>query len=202
MSAAAHPYLTPEQYLEIERKAETRSEYYNGRMYAMSGGAFRHVQIISNFAAELHDRLRGKPCDVLSSDMRTVAAGIYTYPDIVITCDEPRFAHGQKDTLLNPTIVIEVLSPSTEAYDRGMKSAHYRRVESLREYAIVSQIEPRVEVFRRQTNGDWVMSEYIGLDAVCRFESVDCAVPLSEIYRRVVFNAEERAAIPRREAAD
>jgi Uma2 family endonuclease len=191
MAASAQPFLTPEQYLEIERNAETRSEYYNGRMYAMSGGSFRHARINGNLTAGLHSRLRGRKCAVLPTDMRTVAGAIYAYPGVVIVCGEPQFAHDRKDTLLNPTAVVEVLSPSTEAYDRGFKSEQFRQVKSLDQYVIVSQIRPHVEVYRRQPDGTWALSEQAGLDAVCQF--LGCSIPLQEIYDGVEFDAEELA---------
>lgn len=192
MSAQAQPRLTPAQYLEAERSAEFRHEYYDGQIYAMSGGSFHHFQIIANITAELHARLKKRPCAVGSSDLRLRVSpeGLYTYPDVIVICGEPRFADDRRDTLLNPTLIVEVLSPSTEAYDRGFKSAQYRTVESLEEYALVSQAEPRVEVFRRQPGGHWLLSEAIGIEAVCHFESLDCAVPLSEIYAKVTFSPE------------
>ncbi len=198
MSSPAQPFLTVEQYLAIERAAETRSEYYNGRMYAMAGGTFRHALINGNLAIELGAAARSRKCFLLPTDMRTIVAGLHTYPDIVLVCGQPQFAYGKQDTLLNPTLVIETLSPSTEGYDRGFESAHFRKTESLREYAIVSQIEPRVEIFRRQADGDWLLSEYVGIEAACRFETLDCLISLAGIYDRVEFDAEEqaRAAIP------
>src|SRR5579864_7547632 len=119
MSANPQPLLTPEQYLEMERVAEFRSEFYHGRMYAMSGGTFPHATIIANLVAELHAALRKRPCTVTSSDFRVCVSpdGLYTYPDIVVVCGEPKFMDGHRDTLLNPTFIAEVLSPSTEAYD-------------------------------------------------------------------------------------
>jgi Uma2 family endonuclease len=196
MSAQATPRLTPEQYLEAERAAEFRHEYYNGQMYAMSGGSFQHFQIIGNITAELHSRLKTRPCAVGSSDLRLRVSpdGLYTYPDVIVICGDPRFADDQRDTLLNPALIVEVLSPSIEAYDRGFKSAQYRTLESLEEYALVSQAEPRVEVFRRQTGGHWLLSEATGLEAVCRFESLDCAVPLAEIYAKVIFSPDDPLA--------
>jgi Uma2 family endonuclease len=198
MSAQAQPLLTVEQYLELDRAAETRHEYYKGRMYAMSGGTFRHAQINGNLSGELRAALKGRGCSVLPADMRTAAAGIYAYPDIVVVCGGAIFHDGRKDVLLNPTILVEVLSASTEGYDRGLKSAHYRKIESLQEYAIVSQIEPRIEIFRRQQNGQWMLAEFIGLDAICRFETLNCEIRLSEIYDGDPFDAEEqaRALIP------
>jgi Uma2 family endonuclease len=190
MSAQAQPRLTPEQYLEAERAAKFRHEYFDGQMYAMSGGSFQHFQIIGNITAELHTSLKKRPWAVGSNDLRLRVSpdGLYTYPDVIVICGEPKFADDRCDTLLNPALIVEVLSPPTEAYDRGFKSAQYRTVESLQEYALVSQAEPRVEVFRRQVGGHWLLSEAIGLEAVCHFESLDCAVPLSEIYAKVTFS--------------
>jgi Uma2 family endonuclease len=190
MSAQSQPRLTPEQYLEAERAAEYRSEYYCGHIYAMSGGSYQHFQIIGNISGELHAALKKRPCSVGSSDLRlrVSADGLYTYPDVVVICGDPRFADDQKDTLLNPALIVEVLSPSTEAYDRGFKSAQYRTLESLDEYVLVSQAEPRIEVFRRQSGGHWLLSEAIGLEAVCRFESLECGIPLADIYDKVTFS--------------
>ena len=183
--------MTPEQYLEIERASEARSEYFNGRMYAMSGGSYNHVRIIGNLAWELRNALKERSCEVVTSDLRVRVspAGLYTYPDVTVVCGEPKFADDQKDTLLNPVFIAEVLSPSTEAYDRGFKSAQYRKLESLQEYALISQAEPRVEVFRRRPGGDWLLSEAAGLDAACRFDSLDCRIALADIYGKVSFEA-------------
>jgi Uma2 family endonuclease len=190
MSAQAQPRLSAEQYLEAERSAEFKHEYYNGQMYARPGGSFEHCVIVGNIIAELHTMLKKRHCAVSSSDLRLRVSpdGLYTYADVLGISGEPRFADDRCDTLLNPALIVEVLSPSTEAYDRGFKSAQYRTVESLEEYALVSQAEPRVEVFRRQSGGHWLLSEAIGIDAVCHFESLDCAVPLSEIYAKVTFS--------------
>jgi Uma2 family endonuclease len=196
MSAQPQPRLTAEQYLAAERSAEFRHEYYNGHIYAMSGGSFQHFQIIGNVTAELHARLKKRPCAVGSSDLRLRVSpdGLYTYPDVIVINGDPRFADERHDTLLNPALIVEVLSPTTEAYDRGFKSAQYRTVESLEEYALVSQVEPRVEVFRRQPGGHWLLSEAVGLEAVCHFESLDCAIPLSEVYAKVTFSPHDPLA--------
>jgi Uma2 family endonuclease len=196
MSAQAQARLTPEQYLAEERAAEFRHEYYNGHIYAMSGGSYKHFQIIGNLTAELHARLKKRPFAVGSNDLRLRVSpgGLYTYPDVLVICGEPQFADDRRDTLLNPALIVEVLSPSTEAYDRGFKSAQYRTVESLEEYALVSQAEPRVEVFRRQPGGHWLLSEAVGLEAVCHFESLECAVPLAEIYANVTFSPDDPVA--------
>jgi Uma2 family endonuclease len=193
MSAQAHPRLTEEEYLKIERVAEIRSEYYDGHMYAMSGGSLPHAVIIANLTGELYSALKKTPCTVMNSDMRVriSPSKFYTYPDIVVLCGPAKVADDQNDTLLNPTLLIEVLSRSTERHDRGFKSLHYRQLESLQEYALVSQTEPRVEIFRRQPSGDWLLSESAGLDAVCRFDSAGCRIALSEIYHRIEFSDAE-----------
>jgi Uma2 family endonuclease len=192
MSAQAQPPISPEQYLEIERAAEFRSEYYNGRMYAMSGGTYVHAFVMANLIRELGVALRKGPFSVLTSDLRVRVSpgGLYTYPDVIVICGEPRFADDQKDTLLNPSFVVEILSPSTEAYDRGFKSSQYRTIPSLQEYALVSQVEPRVEVYRRGAPGEWLLSEFVGLDAVCHLASLGCQVPLTDIYEKVTFSGE------------
>jgi Uma2 family endonuclease len=189
MSAQPQPRLTPEQYLEIERAAEFRSEYYNGRMYAMSGGTHPHAIVIGNLGSELRIALKKGSCVVTTSDMRVRVSktGLYTYPDIVVVCDPPQYGDGRHDTVLNPTLIVEVLSPSTEAYDRGFKFAQYRTLEPLQEYGLVSQSEPRVEIFRRQPSGDWLLSESAGMDAVCRFDSVGCTIAVKDIYDKVTF---------------
>jgi|ERR1051326_1819689 Uma2 family endonuclease len=183
--------MTAEEYLAAERAAEFRSEYYDGCVFAMAGASFPHSIITMNLGAELREALR-KRCFVMSSDARLrVSPGrVFTYPDVMAVCGEPRFADDQKDTVLNPTLIVEVLSPSTEAHDRGFKFARYRELESLREYVLVSQKEPRVEKFVRQGSGQWLLSEYVGLEAVCRFESVDCQIALADIYENVSFSAD------------
>ena len=189
MSAHPQPRLTPEEYLELDRASQFRNEYYNGRMYAMSGGSVPHAIIIGNLTGETRNALRGRPCFVAPSDLRVRVSpdGLYAYPDVVVVCGELKVLDGRNDTVLNPILIIEVLSPSTEAYDRGFKSAQYRTLETLQEYALVSQSEPRVEVFRRQLSGDWLLSEAFGLESACHFDSVDSNVKLSEIYANVTF---------------
>src|SRR5260370_36574266 len=157
MSAQPLPRLSPEEYLVIERAADIRSEYYEGIMYAMAGGSYIHGVIILNLGAELRSALRKRGSFVVAKEVRLrVRPGrVYTYPDIVAGCDPPKFVDDQKDTLLNPSLVIEVLSPSTEAHDRGYKFAQYRQLESVREYVLVSQSHPRIERFERQRDSPW-----------------------------------------------
>jgi Uma2 family endonuclease len=198
MLAQSQPRLTPEEYLKLDRASEFRNEYYNGQMYAMSGGTHPHAIITSNVSRELGNALKKRPCIVTASDVRVRVAGsgLYTYPDVVVVCGEPKLLDGRRDTLLNPILILEVLSPSTEAYDRGFKFAQYRTVESLQEYVLVSQAEPRVELFRRQPSGDWLLSEAVGLEAVCRFASVECSVALADVYDKVTFEPEGPFARP------
>lgn len=192
MSAAAQPRLTPEQYLAIERAAEFRSEYFDGVMYSMSGGSSVHSQIMGNLSGEFRNALKKRPCFVMPSDSRVrVGKGIlYCYPDLVIACGAREYADDEKDTLLNPTLIIEVLSPSTESYDRGDKSAQYRSIRSLQAYALVSQDHPHVEIYRRNSEGQWTLTDVDGLDATCHFgelDSVEVSIPMAEIYDKVEF---------------
>lgn len=196
MAAQPQPRLTPEQYLEIERQAEVRSEFYGGRMYAMSGGTWPHHKIIFDFAVALQSAF-GERCSVVANGMRVRVSpnGLYTYPDVVVVCGERKMADERKDTLVNPTFLAEVLSPSTEAYDRGFKAAQYRTIESLKEYAFVSQHEPRVETYVRSADG-WTFREFSGIDAACRFESLECKVALKSIYGNVDFSEAEPPVRP------
>jgi Uma2 family endonuclease len=191
MAAVPQVPLTPEQYLEIERAAEFKSEYYNGRMYAMSGASRTHVLVTSNLTRELGNALKGGPCLVYASDLRVSTGKLYTYPDVAVVCGKETFSDNRQDTLVNPTVIVEVLSPSTEAYDRGLKFSLYWSIESLREYVLVWQARPQVEVFRRQAGGTWLMEASVGLDARCRFESLGCELPLAEIYANVTFEPPE-----------
>jgi Uma2 family endonuclease len=188
MSAQPQPRLTPDEYLELDRASEFRNEYYNGRMYAMAGGTHTHAIIARNLTSSIQNRV-GTRCIATQSDLRVRVSptGLYTYPDVVVVCSEPQYVDGRKDTLSNPIVVAEVLSPSSEAYDRGFKSAQYRTLDTLQKYVVVSQTEPRVETFRRLPTGDWLFSESTGLESTCTFESLSCSVPLKEIYAQVSF---------------
>ncbi len=192
MSAQPQPRLTPEQYLELDRASEFRNEYYNGRMYAMSGGTYTQAIIAGNLTSALRNAT-GPRCIATQSDVRVRVSptGLYTYPDVVVVCGDPKYIDGRNDTVANPILIAEILSTSTEAYDRGFKSTQYRKLESLQEYLLVSQSEPHVEVFRRQSSGDWLLSEADGLDAACRLESVASRIQLKDIYSQVIFATEE-----------
>jgi Uma2 family endonuclease len=183
------PKLTPSEYLAIERKAEFKSEYYDGEMFAMAGARFPHNSIKDNLIYRLGQQLNGGPCRTLSSDQRVKVdeTGLYTYPDIIILCESPQFEDNEQDILLNPRVIIEIMSESTEKYDRGEKARHYKRIPSLREYILVSQYKPVVDRLVRLDNGSWNVTEFSGLNVTLEFTSVPAKVALSEIYRGVEF---------------
>ena len=179
---------TPEQYLEMDRKAEYRSEYVNGEILAMAGASREHNLIVTNLVREVSFALRGKPCETYSNDMRVqVNQTRYAYPDLVVACGQPQFIDGQLDTLTNPSVIMEVLSPTTAADDRSWKFAHYRRLPTLTEYVMLSQFQPFAEHYTRQGDNQWVLTEVAGLDAVLNLASLGCALPLPAVYERVEF---------------
>jgi Uma2 family endonuclease len=191
MSVQAKTRISPEEYLEIERRAESRNEYFDGEIFAMTGGSLRHNIIVANLVGELRQQLRDRTCMVAPSDLRVhiPATGLYTYPDVVAVCGEPRLEDRAADTLLNPTLIIEVLSPTTEAYDRGKKFEHYDTIESLAEYVLVSQDTPRVEQYLRQDGGRWLFTATSGLDGKVVLPSIGCDLILAEIYHKVPLGA-------------
>jgi Uma2 family endonuclease len=182
-------YITPQEYLTIEHEAEYKSEYFDGEIFAMSGASPMHNQITINVSAEIHTQFKKRPCRVYSNDMRVKVSptGLYTYPDIVALCDKPRFDDEQKDTLLNPTVIIEVLSDSTANYDRGTKFKHYRTLESLKEYILIAQDECHIEHYIRQINNQWVLSETSNLSETIDLPSIDCHLTLTDVYDKVEF---------------
>lgn len=187
-SAAVQTYLTPEEYLAWERKSDTKHEYLGGEIIAMSGASHAHSLIVTNISGELYIQLKGGTCEVHTNDIRvrTSPEISYFYPDILVVCGEPRFKDNTFDTLLNPIVLVEVLSPSTEAYDRGRKFKHYQQLTSLREYILVSQDEVRVEHYRQQRT-EWQPTEFRSLADVLSLTSIDCELSLEDIYRRVEF---------------
>lgn len=189
MAVDLRPTLSSQDYLAIERQSAWKSEYLDGEMVAMTGGSFEHGLILGNVARLLGQNLLDRPCVVVPSDLRVTipATGLYTYPDIVVVCGDRRFDDDQRDTLLNPTLLVEVLSPSTEAYDWGKKFEHYRTIESLREYVLVAQQEPRADHYLRQEDGSWLFRSVAGLDAVLSLPSLDCDLPLAEVYSKLDF---------------
>jgi Uma2 family endonuclease len=187
-SAATKIRFTPQEYLALERKSETRNEYYNGEIFAMAGASREHNLIVGNLLRDIGNQLEDRPCESYPSDMRVSieATGLYTYPDVSVVCGEPRFQDREVDTLLNPTVIVEVLSPSTEAYDRGDKFRHYRRIDSLREFVLISQDRMMVERYTRRGN-DWVLSDLTDPDQVLKLESIGCQIPLDRIYAKITF---------------
>jgi Uma2 family endonuclease len=187
MSSQPKTFITPEEYLEIERAADHKSEYYEGEMFAMAGGSLRHAWIIMNIGGELRQQLKGRPCFITASDLRLQVSptGLYTYPDVMVVCGEPQYAGDQKDTLLNPSVIIEVLSDSTRDYDLGRKFQHYRTLSSLREYLMVAQDKPHIDHWLRQDENRGMLTEYNGLSQSITLPSIECVLALSEVYDKV-----------------
>lgn len=191
---AAQTYLTPEEYITLERKAipdaeVVRSEYINGEIINMPGASFAHNLITNNISGELRARLKGSQYTVFANDMRisVPTARSYFYPDVGVVCEEPRFEDDVFDTLLNPIVIVEVLSPSTEAYDRGEKFAYYRQITPLQEYVLVSQDQIRIEHYYRQER-QWIFTDFEKHDEILLLPSIQCELPLQEIYERVTFS--------------
>ncbi len=183
MSALPKSYYEPAEYLALERAAEYKSEYFAGEIYAMAGASEAHIIITLNIASELRSQFRGGPCRVYPSEMRVKvqANGLYTYPDVVAVCGERRFEDGHQDTLANPTVIFEVLSPSTEGDDHGKKFTLYRQLESLMEYLLVAQDEARVEHYTRQ-GSDWLLHD---VTDTIQLASIAAVLPMAAVYENV-----------------
>ncbi len=189
MSTQPQTYLTPEEYLAFEREAEVKHEYYAGEIFAFAGASRQHNLIVANVIRELGNEVKARPCEVYPSDMRVRVSptGLYTYPDVTVVCGEARFGDEHSDTLLNPTVIVEVLSPSTEGYDRGEKFEHYRKLESLKEYLVIAQERHHVERHVRQPEGQWLLSETDSVDVVIELPSIACRLLVADIYEKVEF---------------
>ncbi len=185
-SVVAQTYLTPEEYLAFERKATTKHEYVNGHIIAMSGASFAHNFITTNVATHLSVQLMDSECRVATSDMRVKAIQTesYFYPDVVVVCGDPRAEDDTFDTLLNPTLIVEILSPSTETYDKGEKFEHYQQIASLKDYILISQDKVHVEHYCRQGT-EWLQTEFVELEDVLSLHAIDCKLRLQDVYRRV-----------------
>lgn len=181
--------LTAHQYLDLDRAAATRSEYYFGEIIAMSGGSHNHSLISSNILREAGNSLKGTPCYSFNPDMRVkTPTGVYAYPDVTVVCGEPEFEDVRQDVLLNPSVIFEVLSPSTEDYDRGKKLLHYRSTPSLKHYVLVSQELARIESFSRNINHtEWLLSEVLGIESTFHVRGMEIELKLADVYDRVVF---------------
>jgi len=193
--------LTETAYLDLERKADFKSEFFDGEMFAMAGGSPAHSLIATNLAGEFRDKLKGRPCVPYNSDLRLKVehTGLYTYPDLSVICGPLRFADAGQDTVTNPSLLVEVLSDSTESYDRGAKFHNYVQIPTLRACLLVSQHEPRIEQFTRQENGPWLWHEVAGLDATLEIPALQMTIALAEVFANVPFiPVPIRAQTPRR----
>ena len=194
-SATRITRYTPEQYLAMERKADFKSEYDGGYITAMAGASRKHNLIAGNLHGEIRAQIKGRPCEAYIGDMRLCVSptGLYTYPDVMAVCGDRQYLDAEVDTLLNPTVIVEVLSASTESYDRGRKFRHYQHLPSLQEYVLIAQDEVSVERYTRRGD-DWVLSVFTRLDDTLRLTSIDCEIPLREIYDKVEFSGEAAGA--------
>ena len=192
MSSVPKTRMTSEQYLAQEREAEFRSEFYLGETFAMAGASRPHNLIAGNIFATIHGQIATRDCEVYQGDMRVKISetGLYVYPDVVVACEQLEFEDAQLDTLLNPRLVVEVLSKSTESYDRGTKWRHYQSLPSLREYVLVSQSNALVELFRRTADEQWLYAAYHEPSQPIVLDSVDCQLQLDQIYAKVTFEPE------------
>jgi len=189
-----------EEYLALERKSEERHEYLDGLIYAMAGESPEHGIICVNLAAQLHPQLRGNPCQVFSKDMKVRTGpiprsglsrkGMFSYPDLLVVCGELEFHDKHRDVLLNPTVIIEVLSPTTEAFDRGEKFWRYRTyLSSLTDYVMISQAMPMIDHYAHRS-GEWVLSTVADLEGTVPLASIDCSLRLADVYDRISFPPE------------
>jgi Uma2 family endonuclease len=182
MGAVAIPKLSVQEYLAMDREAELKSEFHDGEVFPLAAVSWEHAQIVVRTARRLDERLEGTPCRVAASPIRVrVSPTKFVYPDIVVVCGQPALTDEVADTLTNPKVIVEVLSPSTMDYDYGGKFALYRRLPSFEEYLLVAQDEPRVEVFRRAGEHTWVLTTYLGLDAVIPVQSLNISIPMAEL---------------------
>ncbi len=189
MSTQAVPHLTPEEYLEIERSADFRSEYLDGAMYAMAGASRSHGRIVGNAFALLHQQLEGRDCEPAVADQRLAIPShrLITYPDVFVTCGPDQYFDDRRDTLADATLIIEVLSVSTKNYDRREKFFFYRSLPSFREYLLIAQDRVFVAHHLRQPDGAWLMREYVSLSDEIELTSIGCRLRLAAAYARVEF---------------
>lgn len=184
--------MSEAEYLAFERQSDIKHEYIDGYAYAMAGARRKHSLITGNLFASSHSQFQGKNCEVHQSELRVkVSASKYFYPDITIICGKVILADNEFDNLLNPTVIIEVLSPSTEAFDRGNKFQFYRSIDSLKEYILVSQDIARIEGFSRQESGLWTFDASIGLDTSFKLSTIDCTFDLATIYQGISFDKDD-----------
>lgn len=202
--AAEENRMTAAEYLKMERQSEHKHQFVDGQVFAMTGASRNHNRVSMNLAGEIHAQMKDSPCEAFLNDMRVKISefGNYVYPDLVFTCDKPEFEDDVLDTLLNPQVVVEVLSESTEKYDRGKKFAGYRSLPSLHTYILISQDAARVEMFQRQDNGDWLMSVVDGLDGTLKLSQPPLKLKLADLYARVEFSNAESDSDPLSKGSD
>ncbi|MDX1521377.1 MAG: Uma2 family endonuclease [Anaerolineae bacterium] len=189
MFQRAETYYSPEEYLALEAEAEYRSEYYQGEIFAMTGGSANHNRIAKNFLIELEVAFGEKPCEAFINDMRLLVKpkGLYTYPDVMVICGNIEFVEGRDDTVTNPVVIIEVLSKSTEGYDRGVKFELYRALTSLQDYILIDQAKIHVEHFHKLDDGRWVLQEFNSLENSLPIKTIEVSIPLKRIYHKVTW---------------
>ncbi len=185
MATQPKPFLTPEQYLEFERESEERNEYLDGEIFAMSGGSPRHNTIVNNIASSLRPQIR-KRCQYFTTDLRVFipSTGLYTYPDLMVICGQLEFSGNRQDTVTNPSVIVEVLSPSTQTYDRGNKFVHYRSLPTLKDYITVAQNETQVEHSTLQSDGSWLMRAHTSPEDILRLTSIGAELRLADCYEQ------------------
>jgi Uma2 family endonuclease len=191
MATQSVPFLTPEQYLEIERAAEFRSEYLNGEMFAMSGATARHNILVNNIGRALYPQIKGR-CQYFTTDLRLLipSTGLYTYPDLMVICGGVEFAGNRQDIVTNPGFIVEVLSKSTADYDRGGKFVHYRAIPTLSDYMVTAQDTVKVEHSSRQPDGSWVLREYSSLSDIVRITSIGVEIGMAAVYEDIELEAQ------------
>jgi Uma2 family endonuclease len=183
--------ISPAEYLRLEREAAFKSEYVDSKIIPVPGASREHNLLGSNIIRVLGNQLLEQPCEIYGSDMKVRTKERYSYPDVVVVYGEPRFEDMEVDVLLNPTVIFEILSPSTEVFDRGEKFSAYRQRESLQVYILVSQYFPKIEMYQRQASGGWHFSEVMGLEATLFISVIDCTLSLADVYRKIVFDESE-----------
>ncbi len=189
MTTQLQTRATPEEYLLAERQAEVKSEYQDGEVLVMAGASYVHNLIVANLIRELGNQLKGKPCTVLPSDVRVwiETSRSFVYPDVTVVCGAPELTDAVEDTLVNPTLLVEVLSKTTSNYDRGEKFENYRTLKSFAEYVLLAQDRPHCEHYVRRSDGSWILTEKNRLDAVLPLETIGCELALREVYDQVSF---------------
>lgn len=192
-TAANNRRMTGEEYLAFERTSEIKHEFLDGEVFAMSGANRRHGLILGNLFASMHGQLKAGDCEIFPNDMRVRVSptGLYTYPDIVVACNNPEFESKELDTLLTPTVIVEVLSDSTKDYGRGGKWKHYRQIDSLKHYLLVSQSAMEIEMYTRMADDSWRLTDHQPPEDVW-IEAIQCGVNWDEVYARVIFDAIEK----------